>query len=162
MPRFRTRSQQTQTTDERTSILSMSETRRRVVMLWGSLVIFVAVCILGGTVAGSYALTLHAINNAAAARVEITVKAEQAQAQSAKGECVALTTLDNARKGVVFKPSDNGASSHYLKALIKGIDGVVVASHCQDILDGNYHFKDGQLVPGRTVKPNQVVPIGNH
>lgn len=149
MPRFRTKRQQTQTTDERTTLSTMSETRRRILLLWGSLVIFVAVLILGATVGGSYLLTLHAINNANAARAAVAAKTVQAQIQSAKGTCSALVTLDNAKIGVTFKPSDNGASSRYLKREIAGIAAVVSQSHCRDLLDGNYHVANGQIVPGK-------------
>lgn len=122
-------------------------------ILLGSAAILVFVVMLGGSIAGSYALTLatvhHTQGQITAAEQLAKNKAVTLEIKSAQGTCKALVTLDDSKDGIVFKPSDNGASSHYLKALIKGISGVVSESHCRDLLSGNFHVVDGQLVPGK-------------
>jgi hypothetical protein len=142
MPRYRVRN--VQTSDVNTTSASMTETRRRILMLWGALVIFCTVLLIGGGIAGSYLLNLNNTQRA------LHVAAEN-NLHSSQGTCRALLTLDKARDGIVFPNIDQAhPSERALTNLFAGIHGVVEASHCSELLAGDYHFVDGQVVIGRS------------
>jgi hypothetical protein len=94
-----------------------------------TLFIITGVC----AVALSVLLSLHAVHVAEEG-------ATQAQINSAKSECRALESLDSADRSVAL-PDVNAAhpAELLLSRQSQGIHRVVVASHCEALLQGNYN-----------------------
>jgi hypothetical protein len=107
------------------TFIPISPALRRKLVVWGSVLITVAVLMFGGTIAGAYYLAFYAVHHS-------ETQAAQEQIQQAKGECTALLVLDNAKHGIVF--SKPGPSEVYIEREIAGIHGVIVASHCAQLL----------------------------
>lgn len=111
-----------------------------------SIVFLVTFLVVGGSIAGSYALTLHAIHDAqvqqAALAEHAKVLAMQLQLKQAVATCKSLVVLDHAGHGIKF-PAVNKShpSETALTRLFKGIHDVVVTSHCYALLNGTYHPK---------------------
>lgn len=83
------------------------------------------------------------------AQRDANTKAISLEIKSAKASCIALTALDSASNGIKFPaPGKAHPSELALTRIFAGIHEVVVASHCKDLLDGNFHVVNGQLVPG--------------
>lgn len=100
----------------------------------GSVLILTLVLFLGISIAGSYALTIHFVDQSTAAR-------ERVQLQSAKGTCAAVRAMDEASEGVEFaKPSAIGipADKSYGRKLSTAIHNLYVNSQCPQILDGSF------------------------
>jgi hypothetical protein len=108
--------------------MKMSPAIRRRMVIWGSLLITVVVVLFGGTVAGAYYAALYSAHRS---EQQAAVTAQQQSAST----CLALETLDNAKDGIKF--THPGPSEIYIQREIAGIHGVVVKSHCAQILKQN-------------------------
>lgn len=113
----------------------------------------------------SYLVTANQIHHNTVAIEQVQKQAAQRAIQqeirSSMGTCTALVTLDHASAGIKFPaPGKSHPSELALTRLFAGIHDVVSASHCKDLLDGNYHIKDGQIVPGPA--NNTSVPVDHH
>jgi hypothetical protein len=115
----------------------------KVIILTGSLVLAAFVLAVGGSIAGSYALTLHEVNVQRAAQ-EATVKRqmqaqEAAQIRQSKAICVTLVGLDDASHGAQFASASHTGvplGKSYGYRLARAIHAVVLATRCAALLAG--------------------------
>jgi hypothetical protein len=115
--------------------------RSRLVMM-GSAAIVLIVCMIGGILAGGYALSLMAIRQNNATEAQLQVREEQSAVRTSIPTCEALIALDDARNGAVF-PKYPGAKpgEGYGQRLATAINQVVVATKCETLVyDVEHHY----------------------
>jgi prolyl-tRNA synthetase len=122
----------------------------KVIVIIGSLVLIVLAALVGGSIAGSYALSLHefhvqqAAQEAQAARQMAAQKAlakrqAAAQLKQSKSICTALVGLDDARIGAEFATAAHTGiplTKSYGYRLARHIHDVVKATKCAALLAG--------------------------
>lgn len=108
-------------------------TDRGLLIAVGTVAILVFTAVIGASIAGSYLLMIHYVDQAAQARTTLEL-------HSAVATCKALVTLGHAGDGVKFPHIGHAHPSELaLARLFAGIHQVVTASHCTAILNGTYH-----------------------
>jgi hypothetical protein len=115
--------------------------RSRLVMM-GSAVIVLIVCLIGGILAGGYALSLMAIRQNNATEAQLQLREEQSAVRTSIPTCEALIGLDDAKDGAVFPVYPGArAGQGYGERLAKAINEVVVASKCETLIyDVDHHY----------------------
>jgi hypothetical protein len=115
----------------------------RLVVITGSLVLIVMAVVVGGSIAGSYALTLHEVKVQQAAQAALVKRQmaaqEAAQLKQSKAICVTLVGLDDASHGAVFASAAHTGvplGKSYGYRLAHAIHAVVNATHCRALLAG--------------------------
>jgi hypothetical protein len=115
----------------------------RLVVVIGSLVLVVMAAVVGGSIAGSYALTLHEVKVQQAAQAAIVKRQmaaqEAAQLKQSRAICGTLVGLDDASHGAQFASAVHTGvplSKSYGFRLAHAIHAVVNATHCRALLAG--------------------------
>jgi len=97
-----------------------------------ALAIVILLAVTGGSIAGSYLLTIHYVH-------EFSTHQAQEQLKAAVQSCKALRALDDSHNGINFpKINSSHPSELALTRMFKGIHDVYISSHCQAILSGHY------------------------
>jgi len=137
----------------------------RLVVITGSLVLIVMAVVVGGSIAGSYALTLdevHAQQAAQAVLVKRQMAAQEAaQLKQSKAICGTLVGLDDASHGAQFaSQAATGVplSKSYGYKLARAIHAVVAATKCRALLAAAAPAQPPRRTPGR---PVPYAPEGN-
>jgi hypothetical protein len=115
---------------------------QRKLILLGSIAIFVTVCIIGGILAGGYALSLSAIRQNNATEAQLQTREEESAVRTSIPTCEALIALDNAKNGAIF-PHYPGAKpgQGYGQRLASAIHEVVAATKCETLIyDVDHHW----------------------
>ena len=116
-------------------------------ILLGSVAIFLAVCMIGGILAGGYALSLSAIRQNNATEAQLQVREEESAVRTSIPTCDALIALDDAKNGATF-PRYPGAKAGqgYGQRLATAIHEVAVATKCETLVyDVDHHYSISRI-----------------
>jgi uracil-DNA glycosylase len=115
----------------------------KVIIILGSIALVVLAAVVGGSIAGSYVLTLdevHAQQATQAALIKRQMAAQEAaQLKQSRAICVTLVGLDDARIGAEFAGASHTGvplSKSYGVRLAHAIHAVVNATKCRALLAG--------------------------
>ena len=113
------------------------------IVIIGSLVLAGFLLVIGGSIAGAYALVLHEVDQQQSAQKALVRRQmaaqEAAQLKQSKGICVTLIGLDDASKGAQFASASHTGiplSKSYGFRLAHAIHAVVNATHWRALLAG--------------------------